>query len=352
MKHYHLLLLGTILLFVILTVIYFDQFYSKNIKELELVKDNALKGPNIIPDVPKDAIPPLFFPEYVSLEKTDLNDEDFVLGFELNGDARAYPLKIMNFHEIVNDEVGGEEIVVTYCPLCRSGIVFSRILDGKELTFGNTGALYESAMVMYDKETNSYWGQIGGEAIKGELKGGKLKILPSNVLTFSEWKSLYPNTKLLSKNLGFNRNYDFDPYKADDRPELPPGWPISHEDTRLLPREKILGIQIGNFYKAYSLTQLNEAVVNDMVGGKEFVIFSTNTESGFVYERKIDGQILEFGLIENKILDKETNSEWDLSGKAIAGKLKSKQLNPHPSVSAFWFSWATIHPETELFNQS
>lgn len=314
-------------------------------------QDVSEEEARIIPDVPRDAIPPLFFPEYISLSETDLQDEDFVLGFELGEDTRAYPLKILNFHEIVNDEIGGEKVLITYCPLCRSGIVFSRILNGRELTFGNTGALFESALVMYDKETESYWGQVGGEAIKGELKGTKLEVLPSNILTFGEWKSLHTNTKVLTKNLGFNRNYDLDPYEGSDRPELPAGWPISNEDSRLLPREKVLGIQVGQEFKAYSLTQLKNAVINDEIGGKKLVIFSTDTESGFVYERELEGEALEFELIENKILDKSTNSEWDISGKSISGELKEKKLTPYPSVAAFWFSWSTIHPETEIYTR-
>lgn len=312
-------------------------------------QEKAVQTPRIIPDVPRDAIPPLFFPEYVSPQESGVKDEDFILGFEQNGDARAYPLKILNFHEIVNDEIGGEKVVVTYCPLCRSGIVFSRILDGLELSFGNTGALYESALVMYDKETESYWAQIGGEAIKGELTGKKLKVLPSNTLTFGEWKSLHPDTKVLTQDLGFGRNYDLDPYKGFDRPELPPGWPVSHEDDRLLPREKILGIQVDSSFKAYSLTRLKHAVVNDEFKGKGLVVFSTATESGFVYEREVDEKELEFELVDNSIRDTQTRSEWDLSGKAIAGELAGTQLIPYPSVAAFWFSWFTIHPETDLF---
>lgn len=134
----------------------------------ETTRDAEIREPKIIPDVPKDAIPPLFNPKYISsAEAIWLDPNDLILGFEHNGDARAYPLLILNWHEIVNDDIGGREVVVTYCPLCRSGIVFDREVDGKVLSFGNTGSLYESAMVMYDRETESYWWQVGGASNRG-----------------------------------------------------------------------------------------------------------------------------------------------------------------------------------------
>lgn len=344
-------LLIVLVVIIIAAILLSPPLQPLDMMETESMQQESEEEARIIPDLPRDAIPPLFFPEYISPSETDLQDEDFVLGFELGEGTRAYPLKILNFHEIVNDEIGGEKVLITYCPLCRSGIVFSRILDGRELTFGNTGALFESALVMYDRETESYWGQVGGEAIKGELKGRKLEVLPSNILSFGEWKSLHPDSKVLTKNLGFNRNYDLDPYEGSDRPELPAGWPISNEDSRLLPREKVLGIQAENSFKAYSLTQLKNAVINDEIGGKKLVIFSTDTESGFVYERELEGEALEFELIENKILDKNTNSEWDVSGKSIAGVFAGEKLTPYPSVAAFWFSWSTIHPDTEIYTR-
>ena len=123
--------------------------------------------------------------------------------------------------------IGRQEIVVTYCPLCNSGIVFDRHLEGKLLTFGNTGALYESAMVMYDRETESYWYQVGGKAIKGPLTDKRLTVLPSFLTTWREWKKLYPQTKILSLNTGFNRNYLSNPYLGYDKLNSPPAFPVS-----------------------------------------------------------------------------------------------------------------------------
>jgi len=326
-------------------------------QELEEKKEKFIEKvqkarPPIIPDVPRNAIPPLYFPEYVSLEAAHVEDEDFILGFEANGDARAYPLKIMNAHEIVNEIIGGEKVLISYCPLCRSGLVFSRIFEGEEYTFGNTGAIWESAMVMFDDQTETYWSHTAGKGIKGPLEGKKLTMLVSNIMTFQEWKDLYPGSKVLTDDLGFSRDYDRDPYQAYDKVELPPGWPVSHKDDRLLPREKVLGIEINEQHKAFSLTHLRDAVVNDEVNGVNVVVFSTNTEAGFIYERELEEQLLDFKFTKGKILDSQTNSEWTLRGIAIKGELEGKKLTPYPSATLYWFAWSTIHPETDVYSPS
>ena len=183
---------NSITLFLIIIVIAILIFINQNIGvkvEETVAKSNEnqviLGQPRIVPDVPKDAIPPLDFPKYVDVSEVDfLEGSDLVIGIEINDDARAYPIKILNWHEIVNDNIGGQDIVVTYCPLCKSSILFSRVLDGKTLSFGNTGSLYESTLLMYDRETDSFWGQVGGRAIEGELKGKRLEMLPS---TTTRW---------------------------------------------------------------------------------------------------------------------------------------------------------------------
>lgn len=322
-------------------------------KELEEKKEEFIQraqkaDPPIIPDVPRNAIPPLYFPEYVDISEAQVDGDEFILGFEANGDARAYPLKIMNFHEIVNEVIGGEKVLISYCPLCRSGLVFSRILEGEEYTFGNTGALWESAMVMFDDQTETYWSHTAGRAIKGELKGEKLRMLVSNIMTFEEWKTLHPQSKVLAGNLGFDRDYDRDPYQSYDKVELPPGWPISYKDGRLQPREKVLGIENKGF-KAYSLTRLQEAVINDHFEGMDVVVFSTKSEAGFIYQRELEGEVLEFELIDGEIRDRKTGSLWNLRGIALSGSLEGKKLEGVPSATLYWFAWSTIHPETEVY---
>ena len=271
----------------------------------------------IIQDVPRDAIPPLDFPKYESAdEATWLLDDDVVLGAEFNGDARVYPLKILNWHEIVNETIGGKHLVVTYCPLCRSGIVFSRELEGRLLTFGNTGALYESDMVMYDRETGSYWYQVGGRAIKGELFGKKLTVLPSFLITWKDWRSLHPNTKVLSLDTGFVRNYDSDPYRGYDALHSPPAFPVSISDDRLAPKEKVIGLIIDGVAKAYPVRLAKGTTLRDEFQGRRIEVVGD--------EEGLSAQVF---FVED--------------GNRV----------PAPTVATFWFSWAAANPGTLIYGQ-
>ena len=176
----------------------------------------------------RDAISPFYEGVYDPAAEGDwLEAGDLVLGYVApSGQAYAYPHKILNFHELVNDEIDGIPVLVSYCPLCGSGVVFDRRLGGRMLRFGNTSALYGSDLVMFDWETNSYWWQVAGEAIVGTLSGETLTVLASTTAQWSTWKSLHPETLVLTRNTGFNRNYSFDPF-ADYALQLSFGGPPS-----------------------------------------------------------------------------------------------------------------------------
>jgi hypothetical protein len=164
----------------------------------------------------RDAIPPLYQPQFTSAAETDawLDESDVVLGYADGDEAYAYPVKILNFHEMVSQQVRGRDILVSYCPLCRSGIVYDRILPGTgvPLIMGNTSALFESDMVMFDHQTGSYWNQVSGEAIVGPLTGQHLSIVPAQMTTWGAWKALYPETLVLAEETGYERNYRRDPF--------------------------------------------------------------------------------------------------------------------------------------------
>ena len=276
-----------------------------------------VNGIPIIQDVPKDAIPPLDFPQYQTVqEATWIKEDDIVLGAEFGGDARAYPVKILNWHEIVNEKIGEREVVVTYCPLCRSGIVFDRHLDGKVLTFGNTGALYESAMVMYDRETESYWYQVGGVAIKGALKDKKLSVLPSLLTSWKQWKAIHPNTKVLSIKTGFVRNYQSDPYVGYDALNSKPAFPVSITDKRLPSKEKVIGIEVDSVAKAYPVRAAQGRTLQDEISGQKIEVVG----------------------------DKEGIS-------AQIFFVNQGRRRPAPGIAAFWFSWVATHPDTLIYEE-
>lgn len=311
---------------------------------------NHIREAHIIPDVPRDAIPPLFAPEYVGADEAPwLEPSHLILGYENNRDARAYPLLILNWHEIVNDQIGGKDVVITYCPLCRSGIVFDSEVDGRVLSFGNTGSLYESAMVMYDKQTESYWWQVGGLAIQGPLEGEELTRLPSVISTWREWKETHPDTLVLSRNTGYIRSYDVDSFAGYDRRDTPPGWPISNLDERLAPKEFVVGVSINGMAKAYPISIFGEAAVMDEVGGERLLIITKASEKlGVVFHASIDEAPLTFFLEDGELKDKETLSIWNSAGVAVEGPMEGRRLTQVPNSTEFWFAWALAHPNTEI----
>jgi len=344
------------LIIIIIAILFFiNQNNEKQIEDTEIIKYNEyqtiLGKPRIIPDVPKDAIPPLDFPTYVKASEVDfLVGSDLVIGVNINNDARAYPIKILNWHEIVNDKIGGQEVIVTYCPLCKSAILFNRVLDGKTLSFGNTGSLYESTLLMYDRETESFWGQVGGRAIQGELKGKRLEMLPSTTTRWKDWRNFHPDTLVLSMDTGYSRNYDSNPYLTyyQDKESLP-GFPVSLIDKRLAPKELIIGVIFNDVKKAYPVNQLGWKVINDNVGNEDIVVFTRSKLTG-VFFAELDDEVLEFELVDKTIIDKTTKSEWNFFGQSVDGSLEGKRLKPVPIVYAFWFGWVAEYPDTELFS--
>lgn len=261
----------------------------------------------------KDGIPAIDNPKFISLKEAQgvLKSDDVVLGFIHNDEARVYPLRILNWHEIVNDTVGGTPVIITYCPLCYTGIAFERVIDGKETTFGTSGMLFNSNLVMYDRATDSLWTQLGGEAIIGKNLGKKLKQLPLDTLFWSEWMAKHPDTKVLSFDTGFVRNYDLNPY--EDFETSRDTFGTQFEDERLSAKEKVWGLEIEGKFKAYPMSVLlRKNKFKDNFAGRILLVTSEN-RGGSV-----------------RIVDENSGQEFV------------------PTIS-YWFSWVAFHPETELY---
>lgn len=171
---------------------------------------------------PKDGIPSIDDPVFIPVSQSaDLDDKEPVIGLEIDGDARAYPLRVLMWHEIVNDTVGGRPVTVTYCPLCNAALVFDRVIDGSADTFGTTGKLRNSDLVMYDRKTESWWQQFTGKAIAGEKTGTRLALVPSRLESWERFKSRYPNGQVLVPNNSGMRNYGTNPYRGYDTMSRP-----------------------------------------------------------------------------------------------------------------------------------
>ena len=307
----------------------------------------------------RDRIQPIYVPKYESANKGDwMSDEDMVIGFSSQSGALAYPVKMLNLHELVNDIIDGEPVLITYCPLCVSGVVYSRRLDDRVLLFGNTSALYESDLVMYDHETGSYWYQTLGEAIVGPLTGRRLTLLPSLTVPWGEWKQIHPDTRVLSRDLGlipslFGNPYDRDPFAGYDS-AVNRGdfiFPVDkgRRDSRLRLGDRVLAVQVGDSHKAYLLTgRPNEAINDEVAGEKVVVIVREDGPSGSAYFRSTAGRSLTFRLDGVSIVDQETGSTWNFGGHAISGPLSGTQLEAVPSRTSYWFSLVALLPDVEL----
>ena len=307
----------------------------------------------------RDAIRPIYEPVYEPREGGDwLSDGDFVIGYAAGEEAYAYPLKILNRHEIVHDLVDGVPILVSYCPLCASAVVYDRRLDDRVLVFGNTSALYESDMVMYDHQTGSYWFQVAGEAIVGELTGRRLEPLPSITISWGEWKELHPDTLVLSRDLGLipsgSSRYETDPFERSPErlDSVGPPFPVSAEkmDVRLRASDKVFAVEVGDSRKAYHLVPERSWLVNDTVGGRSIVVLVRGKESpgARAFFSDVDGMRLHLKPDGGVMVDNETGSRWDDTGLAVSGKLEGVRLEAVPSRTSFWFSLVGAFPGIDL----
>lgn len=301
-----------------------------------------------------DAIPPIDDPVYEGPEGGDwLAPDDLILGYIAGGDAYAYPFKILNFHEIVNDELGGIPVLISYCPLCRSGIVYDRRVDGRVFEFGNTSALYESDLVMVDRGTGSYWWQVAGEAIVGELTGTTLTPLSSFVAPWEEWKRLHPETRVLSRDTGFARPYERDPFlsypeRIDDG-QFP--FPVGDDarDDRLAASTLVVGVEIDDVHRVYPMPMAEEPINDEIAGTPVVVLSGGDGSTAAVFSPIVDGNTLHFERVEDGFVDDATGSLWTATGEAVEGPLSGQRLTAIPNRTTFWFAYVAAFPDVQLY---
>jgi len=266
---------------------------------------------------PKDGIPSIDDPKFVTVNAADfVSDDDLGLAVSLNGINRFYPFQTLVWHEIVNDSFEDQEVLVTYCPLCLSGIVFDPVVKGERVEFGTSGKLWESNLVMYDRKTDSLWSQILGESIVGEMTGSKLSVLPSDQIRFGAWKARNPDGQVLSKDTGATRFYGQDPYGDYYTDNSAVYFPTSGNDDRLENKDFVLGLVVGEKSKAYYPPAIKaKGSITDTFAGKTIVAqYEKDIDAVRIFEKMSDGTL--------------------------------ERINPFPN---FWFSWVAIHPETELY---
>jgi hypothetical protein len=317
---------------------------------------------------PKDGIPALDEPQFESVTQADrwLDDREPVVLVEVDGTAKAYPLQILIWHEIVNDVVGDIPISVTYCPLCNTALAFDRRFDGRVLDFGTTGRLRHSDLVMYDRQTESWWQQATGEGIVGQYAGRRLVFVSAPLVNWHTFKQQFPRGRVLSRNTGHARNYGFNPYEGYDSGSPLPRFFRGQRDDRLPPMERIVALEIDSVYRAYPFSSLErDLAVNDEVAGRSVaVLWAPGTASAVdqrsiasgrdvgtsaVFDRRVGSRTLTFEPVTHgRFRDRETRSEWNMLGRAVAGPLAGSQLQPIPHGNHFWFAWAAFRPGTKV----
>jgi hypothetical protein len=263
---------------------------------------------------PRDGIPAINSPIFVSAEAADFLDaNDRVLGINVGDSAKAYPVRILNRHEVVNDRIREQPVVITYCPLCGSGIAFSATVDERSLTFGVSGLLYNSDVLLYDRETESLWSQISKTAVNGPLKGAQLVQLPLRHTTWEDWRQRYPETRVLSTRTGFAFiDYNRDPY-AQYKNSDQIWFSVSNSDRRLRRKDWVLGVTVGESAKAYP-----------------FRIMEQTTSP-----------------IHDRIGDTAVTIEFDHKHQTAAAL--DSNGNPLEAVQLYWFAWAAFHPDTSIW---
>lgn len=317
---------------------------------------------------PRDGIPSIDDPKFVTIAEAEawLVANEPVIALEIEGDSRAYPLQILTWHEIANDVVGSVPVVVTFCPLCNSALVFDRRMDGDVLMFGVSGLLRNSDLIMYDRTTETLWQQFTGEAIVGTLAGRELSFIPSAIVSFGDFRDAYPMGEVLSRDTGYNRPYGSNPYVGYDSVDQSPFLFSGPTDGRLPAMERVVTVALEQGDVAYPLSILSNAgVINDRPFGVDVAVFHTpGTSSALgsqsiaagadvgatgVFSPHLGDQMLTFRLNNGKIVDTETGSGWNVLGQATSGRLSGSQLDPIVHGDHFWFSWAAFKPETLIY---
>ncbi|MGH2725201.1 MAG: DUF3179 domain-containing protein [Actinomycetota bacterium] len=336
--------------------------------------DPLVTARELVDVLPADSIPSIDDPAFEPPEEASawLAGREPVVSLELEGEARAYPVQVMTWHEIVNDEVGGRPVAVTYCPLCNSAVAFDRRVDGRVLEFGTSGKLHQSALVMYDRQTDSLWTHFDGLAVQGPLADTRLELIPVQMLSFDQWRDAHGGGRVLSRNTGEARPYGQNPYQGYDGQEGPNAAFVSGRvDPRLPAMARVVGVRGAGDPVAYPYADLARGprvgVVNDAIGGEPVVVMwragvasalddeeiAAGREVGTsgVFVARAEGHRLTFAVQDHQLVDRRTGSTWSIAGRALSGPLQGASLEPVEHVDTFWFAWAAYHPDTRVFGR-
>ena len=312
----------------------------------------------------RDAIPPIYQPQFETVESADfwLDDDDVVGVLAQDDEVHVYPLRLLVYHEVVNDLIADVPVLVTFCPLCDTVLAFDRRVAGEALLFGVSMKLLHDNLIMWDHHTESWWQQVSGMAIVGDLAGEQLDFLPIRTLFWRDVRQNMPRARVLSREAGFPESeagfYDIKMCPTDYSTETPL-WTGGPNSETLGSYARVVGLNMNGAVAYPMLALAQRQVVNDVVGGQDMVLFYSTqpcdgirgaeiVDTASVYSPLVGERRLSFYPEEGEILDRETGSTWSPGGLALRGPLKGSHLKPLPYTISFWFSWVAFYPDTDL----
>lgn len=301
----------------------------------------------------KDGIPALVNPNFSAIQNiTYLEDTDLVLGIKNGDDIRAYPHAILDWHEIINDNLGDVSLAVTYCPLTGTGIGWNRIIGGNETTFGVSGLLYNTNLIPYDRATDSNWSQLLNESVNGELLGEEAELIQLFETDWKTWKSLFPTSEIVSINTGFSRTYGISPYGDYNTNNNRFLFPVP-KDQRLPSKERVHAIIDGTDAKAYRFSDFSSnPIIRDTFKGKNYLVIGNDN---FIVSFKLIGDeaMLNFEYVHNgssaSLVQDNDGNVWTIFGEAVSGPRSGESLVDSDSFMGMWFSIPAFYT-TELFD--
>jgi hypothetical protein len=306
-------------------------------------------GQDGIPSIDRPLFSPIDSPEFDFLQ-----EDDYVVGIHVDGVYRAYPHPILNYHEVVNDEVDLDHFVLSYCPLTGTALAWDVNNDTRWPDFGVSGLLYNSNLILYDRDTGSHWSQMLERSVRGSRVGEAAERMQVIETTWETWKAMYPDSEVLSTETGHERDYfayPYGTYRWNDNLL----FPVSNLDNRLHPKRRIIGIHSGPISKVYQIDDFPtiNTTLHEQINGEPVVIIGNSAANiGAIYSRELaDGTVLQFSPVQGQLpifmTDTEGN-QWDIFGTAVSGPRAGTQLGITSSYAAYWFAWATFFENTEI----
>ncbi|MEO0779097.1 MAG: DUF3179 domain-containing protein [Bacteroidota bacterium] len=302
----------------------------------------------------KDGIPSVDNPQFdLASAVTYLNDEDLVLGIQVGDEIRAYPHPVLDWHEIVNDQVGDLAVAITYCPLTGTGIGWSRNVNGARTTFGVSGLLYNSNLIPYDRATDSNWSQMRLECVNGDLSGSRPELIPLVETTWGTWKKMFPNAQVMTTNTGFSRSYGQYPY-GDFRTSSRLIFPVQPMDGRLPTKERVLGIVADEDAKVYRFSTFDygpngRALIRDTYAGQDYWVVASEDENFIIAFRAGSKNLSLVEGVGTALLQDEDGNQYNCFGQVISDGTGVEALELSPAFIGYWFSWGAFYPGVNIY---